>query len=68
MDTIIFSLTVLGKTNRGISVEITNQSLFVLDYWNYERFLVKESIIILNAVEFMYEVLCYKSSTSQYEK
>ena len=52
---IIFSRTVLVKTNIGISVEITNQSLFVLDSWNYERFVVKKLKMKINAVESMYE-------------
>ena len=42
--------------------------MFVLDFLNYERFAVKKSIMKINAVKFMYEELCYKSSTSKYEK
>ena len=60
---IIFSLMLLIKTNREISVEITNQSLSVLDYWNYEIFVVKKPIMKINAVEFMYKESCYKIST-----
>ena len=51
-----------------MSVEITNQSFFVLDSWNYERFVVKKSKMKINAVELMYEELCYKISTQKYEK
>ena len=64
----IFSLYVLGKTNREIGVEITNQSFFVLDSWNYEGFVIKKLIMTINVVEFMYVKLCYKSSTSKFEK
>ena len=39
---IIFGLTLLGKHNREISVEIKNQSLFDLDSWNYEIFVIKK--------------------------
>ena len=56
------------ETNREISVAITNQSFFVLDSLNYDRFVVKKSKMKINAVEFMYEKLCYKISTSKYEK
>ena len=65
---IIFSLTLLGKSNREISVEIKNQSLFLLDSWNDEILVVKKPIMKINAVEFMYEKSCYKSLTSKYEK
>ena len=68
MNKIIFSLTVLEKTNREISVEIKNQGLFDLGSWNYEIFVIKKSIMKINAVEFMYVKSCYKSSTSKYEK
>ena len=50
------------------SVAIPNQSLFVLDSWNDEIFVVKKPIMKINAVEFMYEELCYKILTSKYEK
>ena len=58
----------IGKNNREISAEITNQGSFVLDYWNYEIFVFKKWTRKINAVEFMYEESCYKSSTLKYEK
>ena len=67
-DIITFSLTVLGKTKKWISVEIINQRLFLIDSWNYERFDVKKSKMKFNAVEFMYKELCYKFLASKYEK
>ena len=42
--------------------------MFVLDSLDYERFVVKEPKMKINAVEFMYEELSYKSSTSKYKK
>ena len=55
-------------TNSEISVEITDQSFSDLDNWNYERFVIKKPTTKINAVEFVYVELCYKSSTSKYKK
>ena len=52
---IIYTLTNLGKTNRGISVKITNQSVFGIDSWNDEILVVKKWIMEIISVELMYE-------------
>ena len=64
---IIFSLTVLGKTNREINVAITNQSILwylLLSLWEIRN---QKSIMKINAVEIMYVELCYNISISGYK-
>ena len=48
---IVFSLTVLGKTNRKISAAVTNQSLFDIDSLNFERFVVTKPKMKIGAVK-----------------
>ena len=45
LNVIVFSLTVSEKSNRGLSVAIPNQSLFVLDSQNYETNLVAVLVV-----------------------
>ena len=57
-----------GKNQQRNKLWNNKSKFFFLDSWNDEIILVKKPKMKTNAVEFMYEESCYKSSSSKYEK